>query len=246
MRRQAVVHTDFQRIEVWGNGRQTEFRGRGATHAWWHRDRFLTGYTWDALAAACLLRPAGPPRTILMLGLAGGTSLRSVRHLLGHTTAFTAVELDRRMVRLAEHHMELGQLGVDIHLDDAYAWLERNRRRFDIVVDDVYAALDDRMARPGWGTRHFRLLRGAMARGGLLVANLLTGRGHRRMQVDLRAAFRAGFPLVRSVTTPLSANEVLVGGHDGVLAGGALRPWAARFPHTTDRRLWRDLRVRKI
>src|SRR5690606_10354433 len=98
----------------------------GAIHASYHRTRFLTGLAWDLLAAAALLRPEGPPRSLLMLGLAGGTSLRILRHLLPDC-AFTAVDIDGEIVELAKKHMELGGVGIDIRIGDAYAWLEQNR-----------------------------------------------------------------------------------------------------------------------
>ncbi|MGE9269512.1 MAG: hypothetical protein ACQKBU_01805, partial [Verrucomicrobiales bacterium] len=74
--------TDFQQVEVWTSQSSCEFRVVEAVHAWWHRDRFLTGLAWDNLTAASLLRPDGPPKSLLMLGLAGGTTLRALRHLL--------------------------------------------------------------------------------------------------------------------------------------------------------------------
>jgi spermidine synthase len=128
MRRTAVVRTSHQQLEIWRSDLAPDFRVAGAVHAFHHRRRFLTGLVWDMLAAAALLGTREQPRSVLMLGLAGGTSLRILRHLLP-ACRFTAVEIDRDIVRLARRHMDLDATGVEIVVGDAYAWLRTNRRR---------------------------------------------------------------------------------------------------------------------
>ena len=243
--RTATVDTAFQRVEVWKSEQQVEFRVAGAIHAWWQRDRFLTGLAWDNLAAAALLRPAGPPRSILMLGLAGGTAFRILRHLLPDVE-LVAVDIDTEIIALAREHMHLDEIGIEIHLGDAYAWLTKNKRRFDVVIDDVYLAGKSDVFRPhAWNPQHLDTLRRAVAPGGLFAANLVTGAGHRVMQSHSRRALMEAFPVVRSVTTPQSLNETLVAGDD-VLSGRSLRTWEPLFPQRRDRALWDILRVRKL
>jgi predicted O-methyltransferase YrrM len=241
----AVTDTGRQTVEIWSNGRQTEFRVRGATHAWWHRERLVTGYVWDAIAAACVAVPGSQPGSVLMLGLGGGTSLRALRALCP-AVRICAVEFDPGMIGLARRHMELDRLDLEIHVADAYQWLDANPlRKFDVVLDDVYLALADRVARPGWSDGHLAKLRRALAPGGLVAANLVTGRGHRAMQSALRRSFAAAFPVVRSLTMPLSQNEVLVGG--GRVAGQADLRWlGGNFSNPHDRRLWQGLAARRL
>jgi spermidine synthase len=217
----------------------------GAVHAWWHRDRFLTGLAWDNLAAGVLLRPDGPPRSVLMLGLAGGTALRILRHLLPDAE-FTAVEIDAEIVDLARRRMELDAIGIEVVSGDAYEWAARTRRRFDVVIDDCYLTGSDDVFRPqtrvAWAVD---LLAERLRPGGLLLANLITGEGHRRMQSRTRAAFKRRFECLRSVTTPESMNETLVGG-EGVRAGAVLDAWTSKFPSAEDRRYWEEIRVRRL
>jgi spermidine synthase len=109
MRRSEIVHTRFQSLEIWKSDLVTEFRVAGAVHASFHRRRYLTGLAWDLIAAAALLRKEGPPRSILMLGLAGGTAFRILRHLLPNCE-LTAIDIDPEIVALAREHMELDHL----------------------------------------------------------------------------------------------------------------------------------------
>lgn len=251
MHRLATVQTGLQTIDVWADGpagraREVEFRVAGAVHAWWHRERFLTGLAWDNLCAACLLRPGGPPVSVLMLGLAGGTSLRALKRLVPGVR-LTAVDYDAGIVELARAHMDLDRLGADIHQGDAYEYVRRHRgRRFDVVVDDVYQALDHDVARPGaWSSETAAALRRLVAPGGLMVVNLVTGSGHRAMQSAFRRQFKDLWPVVRSVTTPAGLNEALVGGEE-VLSRGGLSAWRPVWPSGQDRRLWDRLRVRRL
>lgn len=241
----ASADTAHQSVEVWKSTASCEFRVAGAIHAWWHRDRFLTGLAWDNLAAATLLRPEGPPRSILMLGLAGGTTLRILRHLLPDAE-ITAIDIDPEIVELAREHMALDEVGTEIHIADAYRWVRKTKRRFDVVIDDCYLAGSNDVFRPERDPAALiEALRPRIAPGGLLLANLVTGPGHRRLQSRMRAAFRRAFTEVRSVTTPDSLNETLVGG-DHILTARTLDDWTSRFRYAKDRDYWHRIGVRLL
>ena len=244
-RRITRVETGFQELEVWRSAKRCEFRVAGAVHAWWHRQRFLTGLAWDNLAAGALLRKDGPPKSLLMLGLAGGTSLRILRHLLPDCR-FTAVDIDREMVELAREHMDLDGCVGNVHIADAYEWAARRRSAFDVVVDDCYLAGEEDVFRPERNPeRGISSLLHMVKPGGLFLSNLVTGPGHRRIQSVTRAAFKRHFGVVRSVTTPDSMNETLVGGA-GTLTAAALDGWTDCFGEAKDREYWRRIEVRKL
>jgi len=245
LRRIATVETTHQKVAVWKSPSTCEFRVAGAIHAWWHAWNLLTGLAWDNLAAAALLRPAGPPRSVLMLGLAGGTAMRILRHLLPDAR-FVAVDIDAGIVELAREHMHLDNLGIEVHLADAYEWCARCKERFDVVIDDIYLAGREDVFRPeGAHGGQIGLLKKLLNPGGLVLANLVNGPGHRKVQMRTRAAFRRAFPVVRSIVTPASMNETLAGGDD-VLPRSALKPWSSHFPQPDDRDLWALLRVSRL
>lgn len=245
MRRTAVCQTRFQALEIWKSELATEFRVAGAIHASWHRKRFLTGLAWDLLAACALLRPAGAPRSVLMLGLAGGTAFRTLRHLLPDCR-LTAVEIDAEIIGLAREHMALDESGIEVITTDAYPWLERNRRQFDVVIDDIYLAGKVDVFRPrGWDGELLGHLRRAIAPGGVLAVNLVTGKGHRKMQSATRRMLRGEFPVVRSLTTAEGMNEVLVAG-ETVATRPALEPYDGAFTDWRDRMFWNRIKLLRI
>ncbi len=240
-----TCQTAHQSVAVWGNGEEVEFRVTGAIHAWWGRAQFLTGLAWDAIAAGVLSHPSRAPRSLLMLGLGGGTSLRTLQHLCPQL-AVTAVEIDPEMVALARRHMDLDALGMELVVGDAYAWLRANRQAFDVVFDDVYGVTSTDVARPLASPESLLPdLARSLQPAGIFAANLVTGPGHRRVQSEFRRFFRENFAEVRSITTPASLNECLVGGPQ-------LRPWqplralAQAFPADADYSYWRQLRARRL
>ena len=245
MRRTGTFHTRFQSLEIWKSEFVTEFRVEGALHASFHRKRFLTGLAWDLIAAAALLRKDGPPRSILMLGLAGGTAYRVLRHLLPDCR-LTAIDIDAEIVDLARKHMALDVLDIEIHTADAYPWLAKNKRKFDVVFDDIYLAGKTDVFRPqAWNPELLVHLRRAVAPGGLLAVNLVTGVGHRKMQSLTRKILCDEFPQVRSLTTPAGMNEVLVAGQS-VATRQQLAPYNDSFQDWRDRVFWDRVAVKRI
>lgn len=245
MRRTQKVQTRFQMLEIWKSELASEFRVAGATHAYFHKHRFLTGLAWDLIAASALLRNDGPPKSILMLGLAGGTAFRILRHLLP-TCHLTAIDIDVEIIQLARDHMQLDELNIEIHPVDAYAWLAANERKFDVVIDDIYLAGETDVFRPqAWDPELLVHLRRAIAPGGLLAVNLVTGPGHRKMQSMTRKILCDSFPQVRSLTTAAGMNELLVAG-EVVSTKRLLKSYSSAFTDWRDRMYWTRIEVRRI
>jgi spermidine synthase len=237
--------TSHNLVDVWRAGGRIDLDVEGATLATWHPRRVLTGYSWDALTAACLLRGGGAPERVLVLGLAGGTMVRQLLHLRP-ATRVVAVEIDAGILELSRQYLRLGELDLEIVLDDAYAYLARTRERFDAVIDDLFLTGPDdvRRSRVPEGET-LELLCRAVAPGGIVVANLITGPGHTVVRRRARTAFRAAFPRVRTVVPQLGLNEILVGGQE-VQTGAALAGAAAAFTTAHDRAAWQAIRVRRL
>ena len=245
MRRIATVRTAHQKLEIWKSHLATEFRVAGAVHAFYHRYRFLTGLVWDMLAASALLGTREEPRSVLMLGLAGGTSLRTLRHLLPDCR-FTALDIDGEIISLARRHMALDDTGAEVIIGDAYDWLRKNRRTFDVVIDDIYLAGRTDVFRPQAMDRSLlESLRSCVAPSGVLAVNLVTGPGHRTTQSAIRRILCDAFADVRTVRSPEAMNEVLVAGQ-AVATTRRLRKWDTAFAEAGDRAYWRKVAVRRI
>lgn len=124
----AVVVRRAGGLQLRVNGTLASFRRPG---------RDVTGPVWWALAAPVVLLPRRARRRILLLGLGAG-SVAGVLRVLDPRAEIVGVELDRRVLRLARRHFGLDRLGVEVVVDDVFRYLRRERRRFDLVVEDVF------------------------------------------------------------------------------------------------------------
>ena len=135
--------------------------------------RALTGVVWWALASPVLLLPSGRRPRVLVLGLAAGSVARALR-VLDPGVEIVGVERDRAVVRLARRHFGLDRLGVEIVVGDARAYLRRERRLFDLVVEDLFVGPPRSVRKPEWlAGEGYRLIRRRLRAGGYVVSNTI-------------------------------------------------------------------------
>ncbi len=221
-------------------GRRIDMEVEGATFATWHPEQVLTGYSWDAMSAAALWHPSGAPRDVLLLGLAGGTMVRILRHLLPQVR-ITAVELDEELIPLAKEHMHLDPTDLVLHIGDAYAYLDQTDRRFDVILDDVFLAGAADVYRPervdnGIAVRYRR----ALKKDGIVAVNMITDTPHRPLLKKTAAALSSVFARHIAITAPRGYNQALVAGAR-LNAAQHVRDVKPTFPSASDQRLWSSI-----
>ena len=238
--------TPYNEVDVWETDTGVDFEVAGGTHATWDRDRILTDYAWDAITAGVLLREKAPPRSLLMLGLGGGTAVRQLKHFVPKMQ-ITAVEIDAQMVELARQHMYLDELDITVVIDDAYEYIQTCSQKFDAVVDDVYLGGASDVFRPQvHDAPLMELLCARLKPNGTLLANLVTGSGHRRVQHRVRSAFKRHIKRVRQIKPWKGFNETLVGGPTTRAARSRLREFTGKLTDPRDLTAWEALRVTKV
>ncbi|HOZ40136.1 MAG: fused MFS/spermidine synthase [Flavobacteriales bacterium] len=97
---------------------------------------------WQGVLGKVLtLRPA--PRTVLLLGLGGGSAHHILRRELGLAVHMTAVEIDPVMIALAADHFALHE-GPDLRIieGDATIAVHGMNERFDLILVDLFDDLD--------------------------------------------------------------------------------------------------------
>lgn len=175
-----------------------------------------TGSVWDAIAAPLLALPPARRRRVLVLGLGGGSAARLVR-ALAPQCELVGVEFDPEVVRVARRELDLDGLGIEIVTDDARAFLAREKRRFDMVIEDVFVGSGDAVRKPDWlPTPGHQLAARRVAKGGLLVSNALDE------AAEVSRVLHTLFPAQLCITIEDFDNRVFAAGPAG-LSARALR-----------------------
>jgi spermidine synthase len=183
----------------------------------------LTGSVWDALVAPLAWLPPARRRSVLVLGLGGGSAARLVRAIAPHCRV-VGVESSGEVIDAARRWLELDALDVEVVHGCARQYLRRCRARFDLVIEDVFVGEGRAVHKPDWlpapGLPSAARL---LHRGGLLVSNALDEAR------DVARAVRALFPASVRIGIEGYDNAVIVGG-PGPLSATGLRAAAAAHP----------------
>jgi spermidine synthase len=168
----------------------------------------LTGVVWWALASPILLLPRKRPRRVLLLGLAAGSVGRAVR-VLDPDAEIVGVERDREVVRLARRHFDLDRLRIELVIGDALEYLRRERRRFDLIVEDLFVGPSRSVRKPDWLLGEgYPLVVKRLRRGGYVASNTI-----HEMPAIVRAMRRLGGRVV-SLDVRGHWNRIVVAGRD--------------------------------
>jgi spermidine synthase len=212
-------------VEVKQSGKGRALQIDGTFASWYEPGKAVTGSVWDALAAPLLLLPKSRRNRVLVLGLGGGSAARIVR-VLAPRARITGVEIDVEVVRAARRWFDLDGLGVEVVKGDAQRFLERTRRCFDVILDDVFVGNRRTVRKPDWlPDPGLALAAGRLQPGGILVSNAIdeaasVAREMRQLfastlQIEIegydnRVVVGAGFPLSgRVLRAALVRNPIL-------------------------------------
>lgn len=149
-----------------------ELRVDGTLASVYRPGHSLTGPVWWALAAPVLLL-SRRRRRVLLLGLAAGSVARALR-ALDPAAEIVGVENDREVLQAARRHFRLDALQVGVVEEDALAYLRRTRRRFDLIVEDLFVGPSRSVHKPEWlAGEGYRLIGRRLRPDGLVVSNTI-------------------------------------------------------------------------
>lgn len=139
------------------------------------------------VAARTVLLVEPPDPSVLILGYGLGLMGALVSRLRPAATIY-GVERSRRLAAEARRHLPPN---AELFTEDAVSYLERTRRRFDLILDDCFVLRGTDAIRPRELRGHADLVRRRLGAGGLYVRNLLP---HGRLEaadqvIDIRRHF---------------------------------------------------------
>jgi spermidine synthase len=191
-------------------GKSRRLNGPEGTYSYYHPKHIFTGLGWDAESASLLLA-RDPVRSILMLGLGGGTVARQCRKLFPKASIL-GVELDEDVIELAYRSFDLRSICVKAVAMPGEEYLRKTSRRFDAIIDDMWLphSPDQKpvLTDPDWSARVFSRLNS----GGIYAVNLYS-RSESRFQASQAVKQLAGiFRTLREVRPGPGETTVIAAG----------------------------------
>jgi spermidine synthase len=205
----------YHYIQVVQNGSRTELilNEGEAIHSIYDSRSLLTGGPWDYFMLGSYFRPAQPqeprPRSVAILGLAGGTAARQITAAFGERVDITGVEIDPAILDVAHRYFHLDEPNVHPVVQDARYWLATRGGRYDVIAMDAY--------RQPYIPFHlttrefFQLARDHLSPGGAVVVNAGRTATDYRLVDALASTMGAVFPSVFLVDVPTFANTMIFG-----------------------------------
>ncbi|MCL4391130.1 MAG: fused MFS/spermidine synthase [Candidatus Parvarchaeota archaeon] len=107
----------------------------GITYSRRNENKLFTGSYWDYFTPLPLLYQKS---NILMIGLGGGTIVYQINRLYGKKVQMDVVEIDEKMIELAEDFIPEDIKKVNLFLEDGIKFLNRNKKKYELVFLDAY------------------------------------------------------------------------------------------------------------
>lgn len=150
------------------------------------------------------------PRSILVIGLAGGTVPLYLQHHYPEA-AITCVDFDDAMLEVAQRFFGFRQTPkMRVVIDDGRVFLNRSDALYDLIVLDAF---DGRNVPFHMCSREFlELIRSRLAQGGVLAANTP---GSPRVTPRYLATYLSVFPYMEVFQAKHAGNRILIAHKDG-------------------------------
>lgn len=76
---------------------------------------------------------------ILVLGVAGGSVIKTLVNEAGYTNRITGVEIDANVISIAKKYFELDVISnLEIVLDDAFEFVLKTKDKYDLIIIDIF------------------------------------------------------------------------------------------------------------
>lgn len=165
------IDTDFYQVKSAGKTRR--IYKNGVLHSQFNPAKLFTGSVWDLLSTPALFYPRNAIKRVLILGVGGGTVIHQLP-VFADIDRIDGIDLDKTHLMLAGKFFSLKKAQhVKLHHADAKSWLlAHDKRRFDMIIDDVFTEIDGEPVRAiASDSLWIRLLLSRLNEDGILVQN---------------------------------------------------------------------------
>ncbi|MBQ0909011.1 methyltransferase domain-containing protein [Flavobacterium sp. F-328] len=151
-----------------------------------------------------------PMQDILVLGVAGGSVIKTLVDEIGFKGKITGVELDAEMARIANAYFQLDQIkNVSLIVDDAFEFVLKTKQKYDLIIIDVFqdTHMPNFLFESFFSNRICYLLRN---NGFALFNTMILNEIQNQRNKDFIAGFNAASCKIRSLPRLETHNELII------------------------------------
>jgi spermidine synthase len=165
-----IIHPEIEDLRLVSRGKAVRLKAPEGTFSFYHPNKLFTSLGWDAQSASVFLAKK-KVKSILILGLGGGTVARQCRNLFPDAEIW-GIEIDQWVLNVAYDYFELDSININTIVMPGQEYLKQIRRRFDVIIDDMWLPLFESpkpvLIEKGWA----RTVRTGLNPGGVYAVNL--------------------------------------------------------------------------
>jgi len=167
----------------------------------------LTGGVWDLFLVAPYFASNQPPKNLLMIGLAAGTTAREYTLVYG-AIPIDGVELDPAIIAVGQKYFAMNETNLRAIADDGRNFLQTRAGTYDVIAVDAY--------RQPYIPFHlttvefFQQVKAHLNPRGIVALNAARTGNDYRLVDALAATMRQVFPSVYLIDHPNNANTLIV------------------------------------
>jgi predicted membrane-bound spermidine synthase len=182
--------------------------GQGV-HSIYHPDTLEYNGPWEQFLVGPFFYPnrkTGDVKRIAIVGLAAGTAARQAAAVYG-AIPIDGFELDGKIVEVGRAYFHMDMPNLNVVIGDGRLNLERSRHRYDIVAVDAYRPP---YIPPHMTTREFFAIAASrLTEDGILIINVGSVPGDRRLIDGLATTIAAVFPSIYIMDLPATLNTMI-------------------------------------
>lgn len=170
-------------------------------------DKVLTNGIWDLFLIAPYFATNQPPKNLLMIGLAAGTTAREYTLVYG-AIPIDGVELDPAIIAIGQKYFAMNESNLHSIADDGRNFLQTRTSTYDVIAVDAY--------RQPYIPFHlttaefFQQVKAHLNSRGVVALNAARTGSDYRLVDALAATMRQVFPSVYLIDHPNNANTLIV------------------------------------
>ena len=147
---------------------------------------------------------------ILVLGVAGGSVIKTLLHEVKYEGKITGVEIDPEIISIANTYFQLNEVpNLSIIIDDAFEFVLKTKEKYNFIIIDIFQ--DTLM--PNFLFEDFFIdrLRDILEIDGIILFNtMITDSIHNKRNLNYIAKFNAKKYKVRSIPRVEEHNELII------------------------------------